>query len=755
MRKLAWASFGFAAAVFVSHYLLRGTLPLLFSLLALALLPLGLLLRGNARRRWLLCALAAALGFGWYGAYARWALSPLETLPDQAAVYIARVVEYPTRYEDSTALTLRLESPGLRRMKTRVYVYDDSCADLTPGDRVSVELKLRPGTLRYGEETDSNLARGVFLLGTVMSPPERLEPWRGSGLYLPQRIAHRLLGQAEALFPPDVSAFAQALMLGEKQRLYAENLDLPLRDAGILHAVAVSGMHLAFVLGAARLFFGARRRLALLSLPLLALFALMAGAAPSVLRAVCMVSLLLLAPVLERENDSATSLLFALALLLLCQPFSAGSAGLQLSFASMAGILGLSGPIYRDLIRRRYPAGQTPGRFAQGLFATLSATIASMASTLPLGALRFGMVSLAAPLTNLLVLWVLPAAFLGSWLSVLAGLLWAPLGRGLAWLAAWPLRYVLAVARGTALLPVLRYDASAPLTVLWLVFVYLIAAALILAHRQEKPVRLALPVCCAVLALLVVGLFSRWQGERVPRVSVLDVGQGQSLLFRAGKTSLLVDCGGTHAAENAGDIAARALLRERRESLDLLVLTHPHEDHINGARRLLLQIRVHELALPAAAASDSPEMEALLETARDRGTRVRLLGEDRALDLGALRLELFPELGVQEQDGSLLLRVRCGEFDTLVTGDADQAVEARLAEQYDLKDTELFIVGHHGSKYASGDALLDELGAEAAVISCGYNSYGHPAQETLDRLRRHGLTVWRTDQEGTVTIRME
>ena len=103
----------------------------------------------------------------------------------------------------------------------------------------------------------------------------------------------------------------------------------------------------------------------------------------------------------------------------------------------------------------------------------------------------------------------------------------------------------------------------------------------------------------------------------------------------------------------------------------------------------------------------------------------------------------------------MVLRISRGDFDTLVTGDLPTKVENELAETEDLSGTELLIVGHHGSAHASGNVLLDELGAQTAVVSCGYNSYGHPAQETLSRLQAHDITICRTDRDGTVTVRLE
>ena len=757
MRKLAWAALGVSLAVFLSHYLLPQTARIVLAAVCALAAPAALLLHGLNRKRLLLLVCAMAVGFGWYAVYANRVLEPLHALDGKTErTYAARVVQYPARYDRSVQLTLRLREPGLDRMLTRVYDYDpdDGCLDLCPGDEITVTLRLRSAETRYGEETDSYLARGVGATGTVLSAPEKTGTWKWSALYFPQRLSNRLQTVAAEIFPADVFSFAEALMLGEKRPLYAENLDIPLRDAGIMHAVAVSGLHLAFLIGAVQLLFGRRRFLALLSIPVIGVFVLMAGATPSVVRAAFMSVLILLAPVLERENDPATSLLTALAVMLLCQPFSAGSASLQLSFASMAGVLLLAGPIYNALVRRLCPTG-VPNAMQHTLFTALGATLGSMSLALPIGAIRFGTFTLVSPVTNLLVVWILPVAFVGSYVAVLLGCLSLPLGSLAAWLVAWPLRCVLLIARGCAAIPGLKYAADAPLTVLWLVFAWLLAGLAVLCWLRKKPMRPAIPICCAVLALILSASLARFEGEREPRMTALDVGQGQCLLFRSGSASVMVDCGGTHSDRNAGDIAASALLKERRNSLDVLVLTHPHEDHVNGAARLLLQTRVRMLVLPAAADPEREPLRTVLETAERRGTEIVRLADDTELTVGDLNLRFFVAVGREQEDGCLLLRVSRGDFDTLITGDVTTGVEAQLAETYDLSGTELLIAGHHGSKRASGDALLSALDAEAAVISVGDNNYGHPTSETLERLARYGLAVWRTDEQGSVTILME
>lgn len=755
MRKLAWFGFGFALAVFTAHYLLPLSALYGCALGAVLLSFGGFLLQGLNRRRWMLCLLAAAIGFGWYAFRAHRVLDPLSQLDGKTErVYSARVLDYPVHADYSTSLMLHLDEPGLDRLAVRAYAHDESCDELQPGDLISVTMKLRSAEKRYGEETDAYLSMGIAAIGSVTEAPVKTGEWNYQFLCLPKVLAHRVKALAAEIFPEDTFPFAEALMLGDKRALYDAMLDVPLRNAGIMHAVAVSGMHLAFLIGAVQLLFGKRRFLSLLSLPLLGFFALMAGATPSVLRAGFMAALVLLAPALERENDPATSLMAALLLILLCQPLAAGSASLQLSFAAMAGVLWLTGPIYR-WIKERLFGEREIGSAAHGAITAAAASMASMIPTMPLGALHFGTMTLAAPITNLLVFWVLPVAFVGSFFAVLLGMLSLPLGTLIAWLVSWPLRFVLLVARCTASLPWLRYDGTAPLTILWGAACYLVGLALWLRHRKGKPVRLLIPVCGCLALLLLTGVTARTIGEATPRVTVLDVGQGQSVFFRSGRTSLLVDCGGVNSPVNAGDTASRALLRERREALDVLVLTHPHQDHVNGAERLLLETRVRTLILPAAADAEAEPLRSILETAESRGTEVLRLEDDAEMALGDLSLQFFVRLGQETEDGCLMLRVTRGDFDTMITGDVPIETETVLAADYDLADTELFIAGHHGSRHASGDALLDALGAETAVISCGWNTYGHPTQETLDRLAAHGMEILRTDTGGSVTLRME
>ena len=285
----------------------------------------------------------------------------------------------------------------------------------------------------------------------------------------------------------------------------------------------------------------------------------------------------------------------------------------------------------------------------------------------------------------------------------------------------------------------------------WLALVYAVLLAGVLI-KGKKRLRVPFAVCGAALCAAVALTVSTFRSGAMA-AAVLDVGQGESVLLRCGDSWTLVDCGGD-SMDNAGDIAADYIRSMGGQRLDLLVITHFHDDHANGVPQLLERVPVDAIAFPAAA-EESPLKGAILSAAEEKQIALYEIGEDRTVTLAGESLRLFAPLGAGEtNEEGLSVLATSGDFDVLITGDMGGDVEQLLLEHTELPHVELLVAGHHGSKYSTSPELLAAIQPETAVISVGAdNRYGHPTSETLERLSAAGTELYRTDLQGTVLIR--
>ncbi|MBM6926443.1 DNA internalization-related competence protein ComEC/Rec2 [Pseudoflavonifractor phocaeensis] len=755
MRKLAWFAAACSGAVFGAVYLLPEAMLLpAGALCALAGLT-GLFVRGNWRLRVLLLGFGLALGLCWTGVYSALVRAPAQRLAGTEGTVAATVLDWPQENDYSISLLVKLFPEGDGGIRTLLYVSGAEAEDLRPGDGLEVTASFRMADTLAGEPSNYYYAKGVLLIANAgeawtAKPAESVPLWA-----LPAWFGKALKDSVASCFPDSTAPLVTALLTGDKTGL-PESQYAALRRSGLAHVIAVSGLHVSFLAGFIATLLGCRRRLsAAVTIGLLFFFAAAAGNTPSVTRAACMQALLLIAPLVDRENDPPTALATVLMLLLMFNPYAAASVSLQLSFAAVAGIF-----LFTGFLNRRWtdklphkPKGFWPrlrNRCARLFFASLATTLGAMVFTTPLMAWYFGTVSLISPLTNLLALWAVSYAFLGGLMTALAGLVLPAVGTALGWVASLPVWYLLWLVSGLSGLPFASVSTTSVYLGLWMALTYgLLFLWLLWRGRRGRPV---LPVCLSLagLCLALVLQAAALTGGRLS-VSVLDVGQGLSVaLYSKGKTAL-IDCGGYDAGEVAADhFQAMGLSR-----IDLVILTHYHDDHASGIPQLLERMEVGLLILPDVE-PDSPLRAQVLAAAEAGGVETLLVSDGARAELGEALLTIYPPLGDggSNEEGLSILGT-AGDFDLLVTGDMNDTVEGRLVKYGALPDIELLVVGHHGSKYASSETLLQAAAPELAVISVGYNTYGHPAAETLERLTLAGCEIYRTDWSGTVTITAE
>jgi competence protein ComEC len=637
------------------------------------------------------------------------------------------------------------------------------------GERIGVETATSTGEVDEG--------RTVAVAGTVREP----SPWEAGGLardgaariLVAERvratravrggfrgvvdgIRRRAESALERGTPEASAALLRGFVLGQDDRI-PEPVRDDFRRSGLAHVLAVSGqnvMLLALLAAPILAISGVPLRARLVVLvALIAVYVPVAGAGASIQRAGVMGAAGLVAVLAGRPRARWYALLLAAAATLALDPRATGDVGWQLSFAAVAGLLAVAGPVAEVLGAHR----GGPGRrlFAEGAAMTLAATLA----TAPLAAHHFGTVSLTAIPANLLAL---PAIAPAMWLGMLAGAVGqvpaAPvepltaLGGLCAGYIGWVARALGPEAAQLEIAEPGIWTAIA-LAVGALAGARLVCTALgrrvgLGARRGRRGhARPAAAIAIASTAFLV--LIPAWPGRELAdpvsdprlRIRILDVGQGDSILLEPRDAlPVLIDTGPPDggAADRLRDLGI--------DRLGALAITHDQLDHSGAIAEVLSEAEVSRLvhargAAPAHCRTHGcPDPRPVVA-----GDRIRV---------GALRLDvLWPPAGelVGNGDpnaGSVVLRARTGRFEALFTGDA----EAELAP-IDAGPVDLLKVAHHGSADAGLSALLTRASPQLAVISVGAgNGYGHPAPETLAVLAEGGVPLRRTDMDGEVVI---
>lgn len=751
MRRLAIASAAFSAAVFAANYIL----PYSFLVYVAVLMGFCFLALRSLRRKWLLgvnIALAAvAIGLIVFLLHSSKTHKPASELAGQDLSFEAVLLDYPRVYEDYCSANIRISQDGLPRLKALLYDNDCALADAQPGQHIRLSAKLKAADLRYGEEYDYYYSKGIYLIasstGEISFTGEK-----DLIASIPSRIRNEVGKLVDELFPADTAGFMRSVMLGDKSSLYDDTaLYLALSRAGFMHVAAVSGMHLAFLSGFILLFTGRTRFGSFITIPVLWIFVIITGASPSAVRAAFMQGLLLLAPVLKRENDTPTSLFTVLALVLMANPYAAASVSLQLSFSAMAGLLCFYIPVHNALL------GLLPKRcvrYFRNPVGIVSASLSVMVFTLPLTAIHFGSVSILSPISNMLALWAVSLCFSGGFVCCAAGYVFPIVGKALAWLLSWFARYIFLVAKAVSAIDFSTVYLDSPFMKCWFVL-SIICVLLTAVFYRSAPLRIGLSLAFSAVLLMQAGILSRWYySSGMGTMAVLDVGQGQCITAMTKDAAVVVDCGATGTQKNAGEKAGAYLMSRGVNRIDAMLLTHLHSDHANGAIMLMEMLDVDTLFLPAEPVDEEGLLAPVLACAQRRGTQVQYVRDDMSLDFNGIGFELYKSSDRGDaNERCVMCCLSLEDYDMLITADSSIAVENDLVEHRDLSHVDAFVVGHHGSRYSTGKALLTALDADMAIISSGYNNYGHPTWETLERLAAYGFDVFRTDLNGTIELR--
>jgi competence protein ComEC len=632
----------------------------------------------------------------------------------------------------------RVETSGARFTTMAPVVVFAQGADwvaLLPSQRIRVRGRLGPAD-------PGELTAGILL---VREPPEVL-----SGPSPPQRVAAALragLRDAAAVLPPAERGLLPGLVVGDVS-LMEEQVKNDLKTAGLSHLTAVSGANLAVIAGAviavgrvAGLPLAVR---AILAVTAMLGFAVVARPSPSVLRALVMGSVAAVAMGTGRSRDGVAALSATVLGLILFDPALAREYGFALSVFATGGILVLA-PRWRDRMALRMP---------RWVAEAIAVPCAAQAAVTPLLVLMSGELELVAIPANLLAgPAVAPATVLGF-----AGSVVAPVSVEAArWLvrpAGYAVGWIIWVARQAAGLPAATLPWPGGAIGLLLLGLTAGVAWFLLRRAAWRLMVCAVAAGLVLAVVLIRPTVASWPPPGWLLVSC-DVGQGDALVLNTGRArAVVIDAGPDPVSV---DRCLRALgVRQ----VPLIILTHPHFDHVGGLDGVFQGRAVGAVVV-------SPGHEPRQESARvsaDLGRRrvpewVAFPG--MAWNLGPVSLRVLgpaaeavpagPGEGAMANNASIVIHVRWPAGSALLSGDVETEAQAELLRR-GLPKADILKVPHHGSA-RQDPAFLAATGARAALISVGAdNDYGHPAPLTLNRLRGLGMRVYRTDQGGDLAI---
>jgi len=678
--------------------------------------------------------------------------------------------------EESFSLTSGLVKLSLRNVWPKRY---------KPGDELVIRCKLsrpyrfqNPGGFDYPAFL---AAKNIFITGKISTTAHihslnHTQSWLQTLRYLSENKRVQIRDFMNASLSEDHAAIYRALLIGDRSGINKDLLET-FKASGVMHILAISGLHVSLVASALFiLFYWLTRRstflllrysckkIALLAtIPPLCIYALLAGAQTPVLRSLIMVLVFILAFCVQRHRSPFTTLSFAALLILVLNPLTLFTASFQLSFAAVASLI-LILPHLISIVQIAPTEDETNitlicKKVLHWIYAALLVSIAATIGTAPLLLYTFNRISTFGPFANLLLepllcLWSLPFGLLSI---IFLGI--APSFAGI--LLHIGDTGIFAAISITDLL------ASFPYSTLWfatpsvpLIICYYVSLAFCFSRF---PLQTRIPLFLAI-CLLFYFPPRRYikKLDTTAELVFLDVGQGNATFIRFGDgKKILVDGGGAYSKKfNVGEsVIAPYLWHEGFTHLDAILITHPDADHYNGIPFLLQRFRPDILWINGDSGHDQ-RYENLLSLAKELNIRIQTVkGEQLLLTGKDAELRSVPNLlqdngSASSNDQSVIVRFSDSVFSCLLTGDISKNVEQILLQNKERLQSDILLAAHHGSKTSNSRVFLNTVKPKQIIVSSGrFHPEFFPSKQLRSFCENEQIPLLITAEHGAISVK--
>ena len=668
-------------------------------------------------------------------------------------------------------------------VKSGIIIYsEDSFCHV--GDYIWVRVKLKDFEEPTNEgqfnarayyTSDGINYQGIFNKTVNITPCERT-------------LKASLLNIADSIKNVYVNTFTQknagtmrAIVLGDRSVLDDEIKELYKKN-GISHILAISALHITMV---GMLVYRMLKKIisviqaAVLSSVIMLFYLYITGNSVSAGRAVIMILVFMLADVLGRTSDGANTLGLAVVILIIRNPYCISNAGFLMSFLAMAGIIFVK-PIFSNeekimlFFRKKKMLSLTEMFIYHNIIDMLITGLCVQIATLPVVLSMSGQIAIISLLLNIVVIPLMSVIMVSGILTGIMGLIsmkaaiWtAGAGEYILDLYSW----LCEKASGSSGAVIVTGHPPEKAVVLY--YVFLIVWCVIYYMKVFSGISGKYRNVLPAILYLIITIQLRYDTGCSMKISMLDVGQGDSIVLQTGDGFNALFDGGSTSKKNIGRYRIYTYLKYAGvRSLDYVFVSHPDKDHISGIYELIDMcdntFEIKNIVLPHINDTDETLLE-IRKMADGAGINVLYACRGDALSAGNLSIScVHPCKNYNYEsanDYSAVYLISFGKFSMLMTGDAESKAEKCLIQDARKSDSVVDLqklsginvlkTGHHGSRGASSENFLRFVKPETALISCGVdNSYGHPHNETLQRLKEAGTKVYRTDDRGEIMVRV-
>lgn len=679
---------------------------------------------------------------------------------------IGTIVSDPQEKEYKTKYILKIDTINSNKKykNTKVILYTKKGKEtLKYGDKIELvgnfklaQERRNPGGFDYRFYLKTKKIYGIV---TTKNTKKLKENNVNIISMIANKTANVIKNQSKKLLKNKEACLLIGLLIGDTDEIDEETKE-DFRNSNLTHMLAVSGLHVSYVLLAVNYIITKvkiHKKLSKIIVMLLILFfILVTGATPSVLRAGTMTIYLIIGGIFYRRISVFSSLNLSLLVIIIMNPYCLFDVGLQLSYAGTIGIVYLY-PIIKEKIYNK----------ANSILITISANIV----IIPIMLYNFNTISLTFFISNLLAGPIIGIIIILGFSIIIISLIFFPIANIFSKILNLLIILFLNTAKACANLPFSKIFIITP-TLKFIFLYYCLLVFIIIKERIQIRINIKLrnKVIAILIILVIINPIKYFSNIKQSNLKIyfVDVGQGDSTCIVTPKNKVILIDGGGNSKDENYDIGKQTLLPylldKKINKIDYCIVSHFDSDHCGGLMYILKNLKVKNIII-GKQYEEYENYKEFIKIAKDKKINIKVVeaGEKITIEKNLYINVLWPinreKMVIQNaiNNNSLVFKLRYINFSMLFTGDIEEIAEKEILDNYkentELLKSTILKVAHHGSKTSSTKEFINIVKPKYAVIGVGKdNKFGHPSNVTIENLKTINTEIYRTDEMGEISI---